>query len=216
MIVGFILSKLFGRSRPAGDTGDLGLLEERLGQANEGLGKFSLQLEAQNAEIKQQQLQLQEAKEAAAISRTQLDAITKERDELKSSVAVTEEALERDPDLLEYAFSKNIILTFPTSLLAILKGLAMSIQQAEIATNIEEIQNNAVELHKRFLTFVDKFNAVGSNLSRLNKSYNEAVGSAQSRLIPQGRRFSELAGQGGEAKLNDAIDSVVREIQGGE
>ena len=53
-------------------------------------------------------------------------------------------ALERDPDLLEYAFSKNIILTFPTSLLAILKGLAMSIQQAEIATNIEEIKNNAV------------------------------------------------------------------------
>ena len=125
-------------------------------------------------------------------------------------------ALERDPDLLEYAFSKNIILTFPTSLLAILKGLAMSIQQAEIATNIEEIQNNAVELHKRFLTFVDKFNAVGGNLARLNKSYNEAVGSAQSRLIPQGRRFSELAGQGVEAKLNDAIDSVVREIQSGE
>ena len=48
-------------------------------QANEGLGKFSLQLEAQNAEIKQQQLQLQEAKEAAAVSRTQLDTITQER-----------------------------------------------------------------------------------------------------------------------------------------
>ena len=50
VIVGFILSKIFGRSRPAGNTGDLGLLEERLGQANEGLGKFSLQLEAQNAD----------------------------------------------------------------------------------------------------------------------------------------------------------------------
>ena len=57
VIVGFILSKVFGRSRPTGNTGDLGLLEERLGQANEGLGKFSLQLEAQNAELKQQQLQ---------------------------------------------------------------------------------------------------------------------------------------------------------------
>ena len=125
-------------------------------------------------------------------------------------------ALESDPDLLEYAFSKNIILTFPTSLLAILKGLAMSIQQAEIATNIEEIQSNAVELHKRFLMFIDKFNSVGSNLARLNKSYNEAVGSAQSRLIPQGKRFAELAGQNSDTKLNDAIESVVREIQAGE
>ena len=124
--------------------------------------------------------------------------------------------LERDPDLLEYAFSKNIILTFPTSLLAILKELARSIQQAEIATNIEEIQSNAVELHKRFLMFIDKFNSVGSNLARLNKSYNEAVGSAQSRLIPQGKRFAELAGQNSDTKLNDAIESVVREIQPGE
>ena len=53
-------------------------------------------------------------------------------------------ALERDPQLLEYAFSKTIILTFPTSLLAILKGLAMTIQQAEIAKNIDEIQAQAV------------------------------------------------------------------------
>ena len=74
--------------------GDLGLLEERFGQANEGLGKFSLQ-QSQNAEIKQQQLQLQEATEAEAVSRTQLDAITKERDDLKSSEANAKSALEQ-------------------------------------------------------------------------------------------------------------------------
>lgn len=95
VIVGFILSKMFGRSKPAANTGDLGLLEERLGQANEGLGKFSLQLEAQNAEIKEQQLQLQAAKEAAAISRTQLDAVIRERDGLRSSEASTKSALEQ-------------------------------------------------------------------------------------------------------------------------
>ena len=122
-------------------------------------------------------------------------------------------ALERDPQLLEYAFSKNIILTFPTSLLAILKGLAMTIQQAEIAKNIDEIQAQAVELHKRFSTFIDKFNDIGSNLTRLNKSFNAAVGSAQSRLLPQGRRFAELAGQNGEIDVSDQIDEVVREIQ---
>lgn len=121
-------------------------------------------------------------------------------------------ALERDPQLLEYAFSKNIILTFPTSLLAILKGLAMTIQQAEISRNIDEIQKNAVELHKRFLTFVDKFNAIGSNLARLNKSYNDAVGSAQSRLLPQGRRFAEMAGQQAEPKLPDPVEESVREL----
>ena len=125
-------------------------------------------------------------------------------------------ALERDPQLLEYAFSKNIILTFPTSLLAILKGLAMTIQQAEIAKNIDEIQAQAVELHKRFSTFIDKFNDIGNNITRLNKSFNAVVGSAQSRLLPQGRRFAELAGQSSEMDLSDQIDEVVLEIQAGE
>ena len=41
-------------------------------------------------------------------------------------------ALKRDPQLLEYAFSKSMILISPISLLAILKGLEMVIQQ-EIA-----------------------------------------------------------------------------------
>ena len=93
---------------------------------------------------------------------------------------------------------------------------AMSIQQAEIAKNIDEIQAQAVELHKRLSTFIDKFNDIGNNISRLNKSFNAAVGSAQSRLLPQGRRFAELAGQSSEIDLTDQIDEVVREIQAGE
>ena len=67
-----------------------------------------------------------------------------------------------------------------------------------------------------FSIFLDKFNDIGNNLTRLNKSFNAAVGSAQSRFLPQGRRFAELAGQNGEIDLSDQIDEVVREIQAGE
>ena len=38
----------------------------------------------------------------------------------------------RKVNILEYAFEKNIILTFPTSLLEILKGFSMTIQKDEI------------------------------------------------------------------------------------
>ena len=67
-----------------------------------------------------------------------------------------------------------------------------------------------------FSIFLDKFNDIGNNLTRLNKSFNAAVGSAQSRLLPQGRRFAELAGQNVEIDVSDQIDEVVREIQPGE
>ena len=67
-----------------------------------------------------------------------------------------------------------------------------------------------------FLILLHKFNDIGNTLTCLNKSFNAAVGSVQSRLLPQGRRFAELAGQNGEMDLSDQIDEVVREIQVGE
>ena len=73
-----------------------------------------------------------------------------------------------------------------------------------------------MDLHKRFSIFIDKFIGIGSQLSILNKSFHSVVGSAQSRLLPQGRHFAELAGQSGEMDVSDQIDEVVREIQAGE
>ena len=55
-----------------------------------------------------------------------------------------------------------------------------------------------------------------SNQGLVMKIVNEAVSSAQSRLLPQGKRFAELAGQNSDTKLNGAIESVVREVQAGE
>ena len=119
-------------------------------------------------------------------------------------------ALERDPYLLEYAFEKNIILTFPTSLLAILKGFSMTIQKAEMTKNINEIQQMSTELYKRFLNFVEKFSEVGTNISKLNKSYNTAQGSYEKRLLPQAKRIAELSGQNPEFNTPNAIDSNIR------
>ncbi|WP_255477512.1 DNA recombination protein RmuC [Synechococcus sp. A15-44] len=76
------------------------------------------------------------------------------------------------------------------------RRISIMIQQAEIAKNIDEIQAQAVGLHKRFSIFIDKFNDIGSQLTRLNKSFNAAVGSVQSRLLPQG----EVDGRAGGAE----------------
>jgi len=122
-------------------------------------------------------------------------------------------ALERDPNLLEYAFEKNIILTFPTSLLAILKGFSMTIQKAEMTKNINEIQQMSTELYKRFLVFVEKFSEVGSKISNLNKSYNAAQGSYEKRLLPQAKRIAELSGQNNEFLPLSEIDTNIKEFK---
>ncbi len=52
-----------------------------------------------------------------------------------------------------------------------------------------------------------------TDLIRLNKSFNDAVGTYERSLLPQGRRFAEMAGQNSDLKLSDGIEGSVREIK---
>ena len=122
-------------------------------------------------------------------------------------------ALESDPELMEYAFRKKIILTFPTSLIAILKGISMTIEQALISKNVDEIKGNAVELYKRFTKFTEYFNSIGKSIENLNETFNAAASSYQSRLLVQGKRFADSAGQNSDLKLTKGIDASVTEVK---
>lgn len=84
LIAGFILSRVFGRSRSGDGSGEIRLLEERLLKADQGLAQFSQQLEAQSSELRAAQQQAQQASEQAAVSRTQLEGVSQERDALKA------------------------------------------------------------------------------------------------------------------------------------
>ncbi len=83
----------------------------------------------------------------------------------------------------------------------------------QLTLNIDEIQSKAVELYKRFSRFTDRFNTIGTNITRLNKSFNDAVGTYERSLLPQGRRFAEMAGQNFDIKLTDGIEGSVRELK---
>ena len=111
-------------------------------------------------------------------------------------------ALERDPQLLEYAFSKNIILTFTTSLLAISKGLAMTIQQIEIAKHIDDIQSNAVELHKRFRVFIDKCNDIGNRHHSVEQEIQRGSWISAEPVVATGPAFCRA----GRAKRRDRCE----------
>jgi DNA recombination protein RmuC len=119
-------------------------------------------------------------------------------------------ALETDPGLIEYAFEKSIIVTFPTSLLAILKGLSLTIQQQGVAENIHAIKDMAVELNKRFLKFSEMFAKVGLRLRQLNDDYNSLVGSYNGRLLVQAKKFAELGGMEMKQSSIDSVDTIVK------
>jgi DNA recombination protein RmuC len=101
-------------------------------------------------------------------------------------------ALNEEPDLIEYALSKQIILATPTSLVALLKAVAYGWRQLALADNAKEIRVLAEDLYGRLATFVGHMNRVGRQLASSVDHYNKAVGSLERNVLPGARKFVEL------------------------
>jgi len=101
-------------------------------------------------------------------------------------------ALNEEPDLIEYALSKQIILATPTSFVALLKAVAYGWRQMALADNAKEIRVLAEDLYARLATFVTHLNKVGRQLGSSVENYNKAVGSLERSVLPGARKFVEL------------------------
>ncbi|MEO1203887.1 MAG: DNA recombination protein RmuC, partial [Pseudomonadota bacterium] len=101
-------------------------------------------------------------------------------------------ALSEEPDLIEFALSKQIILATPTSFVALLKAVAYGWRQSALADNAREVRVLAEDLHGRLGTFVGHMNRVGRQLASSVENYNKAVGSLERSVLPGARKFVEL------------------------
>jgi len=123
-------------------------------------------------------------------------------------------ALDSDHRLLEYAFEKHIILATPTTFFALLKTVATGWQQYLIDENARLILTQGQELSHRLKIFIEHFVGIGRGLKTAVDKFNEAVGSYESRLLPEVRRFQELRGAAAEALPQvSTVDSQPRPAQ---
>lgn len=123
-------------------------------------------------------------------------------------------ALEHDPALIEVGVDQRIILATPTTLIALLRAVAYGWRQENLARNAAEISSLGRDLYKRLAGLTDHWTRLGKNLDRSVQSYNEAVGSLESRVLPAARKFAELdAGvHGVEIERLDPIDKTARAL----
>ncbi len=101
-------------------------------------------------------------------------------------------ALDQQPELLDRAMSSNIILTTPSTLLALLKTVYNGWQNVKLAENAERIRGLAEELHARLAVFGGHMGRIGSALESSISAFNRAVGSLERSVLPGARKFVEL------------------------
>ena len=121
-------------------------------------------------------------------------------------------ALSEDPALIEYGVDQQVLLATPTTLIGLLRAVHYGWKQELIAASAREIAETGRELHKRIARFVEPLAKVGRQLGSAVGAYNEAVGSFESRVVPQLRRIEEAGASSGRAVELGGIEESPRTL----
>jgi DNA recombination protein RmuC len=101
-------------------------------------------------------------------------------------------AVQRKPDLMEAAIVQGVVIVTPSTLVALLKAVALGWREEQIAENARRISDLGRELHGRLATALGHLASLGKRLERTTEVYNKLVGSVDRQLVPAARRFEEL------------------------
>ena len=121
-------------------------------------------------------------------------------------------ALAEDPALIEYGVDQQVLLATPTTLIGLLRAVHYGWKQELIAASAREIAETGRELHKRIARFVEPLARVGRQLGSAVSAYNEAVGSFESRGVPQLRRIEDAGAASGRAVELAGIEEAPRTL----
>ncbi|MBI3693420.1 MAG: DNA recombination protein RmuC [Acidobacteria bacterium] len=122
-------------------------------------------------------------------------------------------AAEADPNLLQTALARKIILATPSTFIALLLAVSYGWRQEKLADSAQKISDLGQELYERMGTLAEHLAKIGGSLGKAVESYNEAVGSWERRVLPAARKFKEL-GAGGKKDLDELqpIDQGLRPL----
>ena len=123
-------------------------------------------------------------------------------------------ALQADPSLIEAGADQNILVATPTTLIAILRAVALSWKQEKLSKNAQEISLLGHELYDRIGVFCDHWNRVGKNLNTAVDAFNQSAASLESRVLVSARKLKETGQMQKELPESLQIDKATRLLQG--
>lgn len=103
-------------------------------------------------------------------------------------------ALEVEPTLFERAFERNVVLATPATLVALLRTVAYTWRQEQLAGEAQQVFAAGKELHKRLGTLGGHLTTLGKRLNATVEAYNAFGASLDRNVVTQARRFSRIQG----------------------
>jgi DNA recombination protein RmuC len=123
-------------------------------------------------------------------------------------------ALDRAPDLMNEAMDRRVVIVTPTTLFALCKAVVYGWRVEEQAANARLIAELGKELYKRISVMGAHAGSVGKALEAAVGRYNQFVGSLETQVLTQARRFEELKvdHQGKEVAELTPLETAIRPL----
>lgn len=123
-------------------------------------------------------------------------------------------ALDGDPGLFERSAARNVHLVTPSSLVPVLRGIALGWQEQRASEAAAEIRELGKELHERIVKFAEHHAQVGAQLGKAVDAYNQSVGSLDGRLLVTARKLADHgAGSSKTLPSPATVDAVPRTLR---
>ncbi len=101
-------------------------------------------------------------------------------------------AMEADPNLMDYAFSKRIILANPGTLWALLKTIAFTWQQDVLTEDAKRLFDLGKELYGRLATLSEHADKLRGAIESTVNHYNKFASSLEQRVLVTARKLDGL------------------------
>ncbi len=121
-----------------------------------------------------------------------------------------------DPELVEWALEREVVLATPTTLVALLRTVAHTWRQDALAENAAAVQKLARDLYTRLATMGGHLTRVGAGLGASVDAYNAAVGSLEGRVLVTARKMAALHDPDVRLDAPDVVDLRPRPVTAAE
>ena len=101
-------------------------------------------------------------------------------------------ALETQPDLVEFALEKQILVATPPTFVGLLKVIRFGWNEEKLNQNAQEISKIGKELHKRVGDFMETYFDIGKSLQVAQEKYDVGLKRLNSRVIVQAKKMESL------------------------
>ena len=104
-------------------------------------------------------------------------------------------AMQKDKEVYQYAWSRNIVIVSPTTLLATIKTIASIWKQEKQNRNTMEIARQAGALYDKFVGLLEDMDKIERGISQIDSAYKGAINKLKSgtgNLVKRTESIREL------------------------